>query len=93
MAALDEGVALTLIGEAVFARCLSSQKEERVSASHILSGPSSSVSDINRKEFIEDLHNALLASKIVSYAQGFALMKSAATPRRTWWKGQSTKPA
>ena len=79
VAALDEGVALTLIGEAVFARCLSSQKEERVAASQILNGPSSGVSGINRKEFLEDLQNALLASKIVSYAQGFALMKSAAT--------------
>ena len=79
VAALDEGTPLTLIVEAVFARSLSALKEERVSASQILSGPSSSVSGINRKEFIEDLHNALLASKIVSYAQGFALMKSAAT--------------
>lgn len=79
VAALNEGVALTLIGEAVFARCLSSQKEERVSASQILNGPSSSISGIDRKAFLEDLHNALLASKIVSYAQGFALMKSAAT--------------
>ena len=79
VAALDEGVALTLIGEAVFSRCLSSQKEERVVASKILSGPASSISGIDRKAFLEDLHNALLASKIVSYAQGFALMKSAAT--------------
>ena len=81
VAALDEGIALTLIGEAVFARCLSSQKEERVAASQILAGPSAKedLSNMDRKAFLEDLHNALLASKIVSYAQGFALMKSAAT--------------
>ena len=81
VAALDEGIALTLIGEAVFARCLSAQKEERVAASQILAGPSAKedLSNLDRKAFLEDLHNALLASKIVSYAQGFALMKSAAT--------------
>lgn len=82
VAALDEGIALTLIGEAVFARCLSSQKSERVAASQILAGPSAQegVSSMNtdRKAFLEDLHNALLASKIVSYAQGFALMQAAA---------------
>ena len=82
VAALDEGIALTLIGEAVFARCLSSQKSERVAASQILAGPSAqegmSSMNTDRKAFLEDLHNALLASKIVSYAQGFALMQAAA---------------
>lgn len=78
VAALDEGVALTLIGEAVFARCLSSQKEERVSAAKILAGPSNGVSGVDREAFLKDMHNALLASKIVSYAQGFALMQAAA---------------
>ena len=82
VAALDEGIALTLIGEAVFARCLSSQKSERVAASQILAGPSAqegiSSKNTDRKAFLEDLHNALLASKIVSYAQGFALMQAAA---------------
>ena len=82
VAALDEGVALTLIGEAVFARCLSSQKSERVAASQILAGPSAQEGmfsmNTDRKAFLEDLHNALLASKIVSYAQGFALMQAAA---------------
>lgn len=78
VAALDEGIALTLIGEAVFARCLSSQKEERVAAAKILAGPCNGISGADRKAFLEDLHNALLASKIVSYAQGFALMQAAA---------------
>lgn len=82
VAALDEGIALTLIGEAVFARCLSSQKEERMAAAKILAGPSGQESkasmNLDRKTFLEDLHNALLASKIVSYAQGFALMQAAA---------------
>ena len=79
VAALDEGVPLTLIVEAVFARSLSSQKEERVAASKILAGPSrTAISGIDRDAFLEDIRDALLASKIVSYAQGFALMQSAA---------------
>ena len=78
VAALDEGIALTLIGEAVFARCLSSQKEERVSAAKILAGPDNKMTGVDRDAFIKDLHKALLASKIVSYAQGFALMQAAA---------------
>ncbi|MGN1410060.1 MAG: decarboxylating NADP(+)-dependent phosphogluconate dehydrogenase [Eubacteriales bacterium] len=77
IAALDEGVPLTLIGEAVFARCLSAIKEERVAASKILTGPKVKF-DGDRAEFIENLKNALYASKIVSYAQGYTLMKSAA---------------
>ena len=75
--ALDQGVPLTLIGESVFARCLSAQKDERVAASKILSGPGTAFSG-DRKAFIEDLRKALLASKIVSYAQGYVLMKAAA---------------
>jgi 6-phosphogluconate dehydrogenase len=75
--ALDQGVPLTLIGESVFARCLSAQKDERVAASKILSGPGTTFSG-DRKAFIEDLRKALLASKIVSYAQGYVLMKAAA---------------
>ena len=77
IAALDEGIPLTLIGEAVFARCLSAAKEERVKASKILSGPSAKFSG-DRAAFINDLGNALYASKIVSYAQGYSLMRSAA---------------
>ncbi len=75
--ALDLGIPLTLIGEAVFARCLSAVKDERVKASKILNGPSATFSG-NRPEFIDDLKNALYASKIVSYAQGYSLMKAAA---------------
>lgn len=77
VAALDLGVPLTLIGEAVFARCLSAQKDERVIASKILSGPIPSFSG-DKKAFIEDIKHALFASKIVSYAQGYVLMREAA---------------
>ena len=75
-AALDQGIPLTLIGEAVFARCLSAQKDKRVSASKILNGPKAGFTG-DRRTFIEDLRKALLASKIVSYAQGYELMRSA----------------
>jgi 6-phosphogluconate dehydrogenase len=77
IAALDQGVPLTLIGEAVFARCLSAMKDERVQASKVLNGPKSRFQG-DRKQFIEDLREALYASKIVSYAQGYVLMRSAA---------------
>lgn len=77
IAALDLGVPLTLIGEAVFARCLSSMKDERVAASKVLTGPKPKFNG-NKKQFIEDLRKALYASKIVSYAQGFTLMRAAA---------------
>lgn len=77
MEALDEGVPLTLIGEAVFSRCLSARKEERVQASEILSGPTPHFTG-DRKEFLTYIHDALYASKIVSYAQGFDLMRTAA---------------
>lgn len=77
IAALDEGVPLTLIGEAVFARCLSALKEERVAASGILKGPKP-VFEGDKEKFIACIHDALYAAKIVSYAQGYALMKTAA---------------
>ncbi len=77
VAALDEGTPLTLIGEAVFARCLSSMKEERVEASKVLKGPVPSFEG-DKKAFIEDIKNALFMSKIVSYAQGYTLLKAAA---------------
>ncbi len=77
IAALDLGVPLTLIGEAVFSRCLSSMKEERVGASKELSGPKSSFTG-DKKTFIDDMRKALYASKIVSYAQGYTLMRAAA---------------
>ena len=78
-AALDEGVPLTLISEAVFARCLSAAKEERVRASERFGGIEKPVlSAEERAKVIEDVRCALLASKIVSYAQGYTLMRAAA---------------
>jgi 6-phosphogluconate dehydrogenase len=77
IASLDLGVPLTLIGEAVYGRCLSAMKEERVEASKHLSGPAPKF-DGDKKAFIEDLRKALFASKIVSYAQGYVLMRAAA---------------
>jgi 6-phosphogluconate dehydrogenase len=77
ISALDSGVPLTLISEAVFSRTLSSQKDERVIASGIISGTKPAFKgDITA--FIRDIHDALYASKIVSYAQGYVLMRSAA---------------
>ena len=81
--ALELGVPLTLIAEAVFSRCLSAIKEERVKASKILRGPAPSFTE-NKTEFLNDLKNALYASKIVSYAQGYALMQAAAEEYK--WK-------
>ena len=77
VAALDVGQPLTLIGEAVFARCLSALKDERVEASKVLSGPDAAF-DGDKSDLIEDLKQALYASKIVSYAQGYQLMRAAA---------------
>lgn len=73
--ALDLGMPVTLIGEAVFARCLSSIKAERTRASKVLSGPTPKF-DGDKKEFIANLEQALYASKIISYAQGFMLMQT-----------------
>ncbi len=75
--ALDEGQPLTAIAEAVFARCLSALKEERVKASKVIQGKVSKFTG-DKKQFIDDLRKALYASKIVSYAQGYQLMRSAA---------------
>jgi 6-phosphogluconate dehydrogenase len=77
VSSLDLGMPLTLIGEAVYARCLSAMKDERVAASKILSGPKFQVED-DKQSFVEDIRQALLASKIVSYAQGFMLLREAA---------------
>ncbi len=77
IAALDEGQPLTLIGEAVFARCLSALKDERIRASKTLKA-SVKPFDGDKQAFIQDLRQALYASKIVSYAQGYQLMQSAA---------------
>jgi len=77
MAALDEGNPLTLISEAVFARCLSAMKDERVEASKVILGPDAKFQG-DKNAFLEDIKNALYASKIVSYAQGYTLLMSAA---------------
>mgnify|MGYP005846490359 FL=1 len=83
MSALDYGQPLSLIGEAVFARCLSALKEERVAASQSLKGPSSAFGG-DTAAMIDDLEQALYASKIVSYAQGYQLMRAAAAEHA--WK-------
>ncbi|NCB85488.1 MAG: decarboxylating NADP(+)-dependent phosphogluconate dehydrogenase [Bacteroidia bacterium] len=75
--ALDLGIPLTLIGESVFSRCLSAQKDLRVEASKVLTGPVVNFKG-DKQQFINDLENAIYASKIVSYAQGYDLMMEAA---------------
>ncbi len=75
--ALDEGVPLTMISEAVFARCLSAQKDERTRAASLYRREISAF-DGSRDDVLENLRKALYASKIVSYAQGYSLMRSAA---------------
>ena len=77
ISALDEGYPLTLIGEAVFSRCLSAVREERVAASRVLSGPRPAFTG-DRAAYVEAIRQALYASKIVSYAQGYQLMRAAA---------------
>lgn len=74
---LDRGIPVTLIGEAVYARCLSSLKDERVRASKILKGPTQGQFTGDKKKLLDALGQALYASKIVSYAQGFMLMRQA----------------
>ncbi len=77
-AALDAGVPLTLITESVFARSLSALKDERVRASEVLAGPMRVKFEGDRKAFLEKLRQALFCAKVVSYAQGYALMRAAA---------------
>lgn len=77
--ALELGMPVTLIGEAVFARCLSALKDERVLASKHLTGPEIPLDAVkDKKQFVDDLEQALYASKIISYAQGFMLIREAA---------------
>ncbi len=76
--ALDFSVPVTLIVEAVFARCLSAMKDERVRAAKILGGPSGAAFGGSRQAFVDDLGKALYAAKIISYAQGFMLLREAA---------------
>jgi 6-phosphogluconate dehydrogenase len=75
--ATELGIPLTLITEAVFARCLSAQKDERLAAARVLKGPEPRFSG-DKKAFIDDVEMALYASKIISYAQGFALLNGMA---------------
>ena len=75
--ALDLGVPSTLVTEAVYARCLSAEKDARVRASSILSGPKQPALE-DPDVFIEQVRHALYASKIASYAQGFAQLAAAA---------------
>ncbi len=83
IASMEAGIPLTLIGEAVYARSLSALKEERVEASKIISGPKPKFEG-DKKQFIDDLKHALYASKLISYAQGFMLMREAA--KEFGWK-------
>ncbi|XP_069097298.1 6-phosphogluconate dehydrogenase, decarboxylating [Pleurodeles waltl] len=78
ISALEFGIPVTLIGEAVFARCLSSLKDERIGASKHLKGPKQATFSGDKKTFLEDIRLALYASKIISYAQGFILFREAA---------------
>ena len=75
--ALDLGIPLTLIGESVFSRCLSAQKDLRVKASKVITGPTPSFTG-DKVQLIEDLKMALFGAKIISYAQGYNLMMEAA---------------
>ena len=75
--ALEEGTPLTLIGEAVFARCLSAIKEQRVAAADVLPGPQATFTG-DRDAIIDQLEQAVYAAKIISYAQGYMLMRDAA---------------
>jgi 6-phosphogluconate dehydrogenase len=77
ISSVELGIPITLIAEAVYARCLSALKDERVEASKVLKGPKPKFEG-DKEEFVEDIRKALLASKIVSYAQGFMLMREAA---------------
>lgn len=77
ISSVELGIPITLMAEAVYARCLSALKDERVEASKLLKGPKPKIEG-DKEEFVEDIRKALLASKIVSYAQGFMLMREAA---------------
>jgi len=77
ISSLDLGQPVTLVAEAVYARIVSALKEQRMAAAPVLAGPTASrVDHVN--QFVEDVERALYASKIVSYAQGFMLMRAAA---------------
>ena len=82
MSSQDLGIPITLIAEAVYARCISALKEERVAAAKKLKGPKPAIKG-DQKQLIEQIRQALYASKIVSYAQGYLLMR-AATKEYAW---------
>jgi 6-phosphogluconate dehydrogenase len=85
ISAFDLGMPVTLIGESVFARCLSALKDERVRASALLQGPKpQAISAAQKKEFVENVRSALYCSKIISYAQGYMLLRAAGKERG--WK-------
>ncbi|MDB6085969.1 MAG: 6-phosphogluconate dehydrogenase, decarboxylating [Gammaproteobacteria bacterium] len=84
ISALELGMPVTLIGESVFARCLSALKEERIRASAILRGPNSGMVKELKTDFVERVRRALYCSKIVSYAQGYMLLRAAEMERG--WK-------
>ena len=77
ISALDLGQPVTLIGESVFARCLSALKSERVAAAKVLKGPRKRRMNDRKQEFIEEVRVALYCSKMVSYAQGYMLLRAA----------------
>ncbi len=77
ISALDLAMPVTLIGESVFARCLSALKEDRVQASKVLQGPKPQKSTAERAAFIETVRRALYCAKMVSYAQGYMLLRAA----------------
>jgi 6-phosphogluconate dehydrogenase len=83
MSSQDLGIPITLIAEAVYSRCVSALKEERVKAAKKLKGPRAALTSVaanaeKKKQFIADIRDALYASKIISYAQGYMLMRTAA---------------
>jgi 6-phosphogluconate dehydrogenase len=85
ISALDLGMPVTLIGESVFARCLSALKEERTRASAVLKGPAPApISAADKPPFIENVRRALYCSKIISYAQGYMLLRAA--DKEKGWK-------
>jgi len=83
ISALDLGMPVTLIGESVFARCLSALKDERVVAAKVLQGPKAKFTG-DKKQFIEDVRRALFCSKMISYAQGYMLLRAA--EKENGWK-------
>jgi 6-phosphogluconate dehydrogenase len=76
-AGLDLGVGIPQIAEAVFARCLSAIKDERVAAARVLAGPKGGAFSGDREAFLADLEQAVYAAKICSYAQGYQLLRAA----------------